>query len=67
MYNFIEYSDSYSKTSQSLWQYYRDDPALTAAATIDGFPGNSVSFKFKEKITGQTGNDGTKDVEIDFH
>ena len=25
MYNLIEYSDSYSKTSGSLWQYYRDD------------------------------------------
>ena len=24
MYNFIEYSDSYSKTSGSLWWYYRD-------------------------------------------
>ena len=26
MYNFIEYSDNYSKTSGSLWQYYKDDP-----------------------------------------
>ena len=25
MYNLIEYSDNYSKTSGSLWQYYRDD------------------------------------------
>ena len=25
MYNLIEYSDNYSKTSESLWQYYRDD------------------------------------------
>ena len=25
MYNLIEYSDDYSKTSGSLWQYYRDD------------------------------------------
>ena len=24
MYNLIEYSDAYSKTSRSLWQYYRD-------------------------------------------
>ena len=27
MYNLIEYSDIYSKTSGSLWQYYRDEPA----------------------------------------
>ena len=26
MYNLIEYSDNYSKTSGSLWQYYNDDP-----------------------------------------
>ena len=26
MYNFIEYSDNYSKTSESLWQYYKDEP-----------------------------------------
>ena len=28
MYNIIEYGDIYSKTSGSLWQYYRDEPAL---------------------------------------
>ena len=26
MYSLIEYKDNYSKTSGSLWQYYRDDP-----------------------------------------
>ena len=26
MYDLIEYSDNYSKTSGSLWQYYKDDP-----------------------------------------
>ena len=26
MYNFIEYSDNYSKPSESLWQYYKDEP-----------------------------------------
>ena len=34
IYNLIEYSDNYSKTSESLWQYYRDEPALTDAGTI---------------------------------
>ena len=29
MYNLIEYSDNYSKTSGSLWQYYKDDMVLT--------------------------------------
>ena len=26
MYNLIEYSDNYAKTSGSLWQYFRDEP-----------------------------------------
>ena len=26
IYNLIEYSDNYSKTSGSLWQYYKGDP-----------------------------------------
>ena len=28
MYNLIEYSDNYSETSRSLWQYYKDDPMI---------------------------------------
>ena len=31
MYNLIEYSDDYSKTSGSLWQYFRYEPLLTNA------------------------------------
>ena len=30
----------------------------------DNFPGNSISFKFQQKITGSTQNNGTKKVEI---
>ena len=51
MYNLIEYSDAYSKTSGSLWQYYRDEPALNANGRIIDFPANnsnSASFKFKQ-------------------
>ena len=53
------------KTYGSLWKYYGDERALNAADDIIDFPdsNNSVSFKFKQKITGQSGNDGTKDVE----
>ena len=57
MYNLIEYSDNYSKTSGSLWQYYKNEPNDNLA--------NSESFKSKVKITGNTPADGnTKDVEI---
>ena len=58
--NLIEYSDAYSKTSGRLCQYYWDKPALDFPANNN----NSASFKFKQEITGQTGNSGTKYVEI---
>ena len=66
MYNLIEYSDNYAKTTGSLWQYCKDIPALVANNEITNFTGDNLtdSFKFKAKITGETGNNGTKDVEI---
>ena len=57
MYNLIEYSDNYSKTSGSLWQYYKDDGNDNTT--------QSESFRYKIKITVKTlaaGN--TKNVEI---
>ena len=67
MYNLIEYSNSYLKTSGSSWEYYRDEPDLNKAGGIIKFPvddNNSVLFKFKEEITSQTGDDSTRDVEV---
>ena len=57
MYNLIEHSNNYSKTSGSLWQYYKDVPENNLA--------NSESFKYKIKITGNTPAEAnTEDVEI---
>ena len=67
MSNLIEYSDTYSKTYWSVLQYYRDEAALDNDGSIIDFPddnNNSASLKFKQKITGQTGIGGTKDVEV---
>ena len=50
MYNLIEYNDNYSKTSGSLWQYYKDEPNDNLT--------DSESFKCKIKITGKTPADG---------
>ena len=62
MHNLIEYSDNYSKTSGSLWQSYRDEPVLKNDV-ITVFFGNSASFEFKQKIIGEVGDDGRKDVK----
>ena len=67
MYNLIEYSDNYSKTTGSLWQHCKDIPARSNNNNaIIIFTDNNLtdSFNFKVKFTGQTGNNGTKDVEI---
>ena len=66
MYNLIEYSANYTKTSGSLWQYCKDIPPRNNNNEIINFLGNNNtdSFNFKAKITSQTGNNGTKDVEI---
>ena len=66
MYNLIEYGDNYAKTTGSLWQYCKDIPDLNANAEITEFTAGNLtdSFNFKAKITGQTGDNGTKNVEI---
>ena len=66
MCNLIEYSDNYSKKSGSLWQCCKDIPAVNNNNAIIDFSDNNLtdSFNFKLKMTGQTGNDGTKNVEI---
>ena len=55
-YKLIKYSDAYLKTSESLWQYYRDELALDNNGNIIGFSANSnnsISFKLKQQMTGQ--------------
>ena len=59
MYNLIEYSDNYLKTSGSLWQYYRDKPFINDGGVID-VPDDPDSASFKYN----TGNDGKKIVQI---
>ena len=52
IYNLIEYSDNYSKTSGSLWQYCRDEPVLTDAGAITNFSvvDNSAPFRHKKML-----------------
>ena len=57
MYNLTEYSDNYSDTSGSLWQFKRDEITNNADVTNDN---NAPSFKYKASIIGNTENNGTK-------
>ena len=56
MYNLIEYSDNYSDTSGSLWQFKRDEITNNADVSND----NAPSFKYKANLIGNTETDGTK-------
>ena len=57
MYNLIEYSDNYSDTSGSLWQFKRDEIINNADVTNDN---NAPSFKYKANLIGNTEDNGTK-------
>ena len=61
MYNLIEYSYNYLKTTGSLWKYCRDEPFININSYYWCFWWSfSASFKYKHIITGQAGNNGTK-------
>ena len=58
MYNLVEYSKNHKKTTDSLWNYYRDEqsnPLLT----------DSESFKYNTSITGNTYNVGDDEAGDD--
>ena len=57
MYNLIEYSNDYLKTSESLWSFYRDETGEADNA--------AKTFKSKVNIIRKTpDNDNAKDVKI---
>ena len=71
MYNLIEYSKKYTKTTGSLWNYYRDEPNSGLGGgdnDINYSIKGSKSFDYKTSITGKLeDNNRTKDVEIAVH
>ena len=66
MYDLVEYSKNYSKKIGSLWQFCWDEPAVSNGDIAEFNANNATTdlFKLKEKRTGQTGNNGTKNIEI---
>ena len=60
MYNLLEYSKNYRKTTGSLWNYYRDEPSNPLSS-------DSESIKYKVSITGNTYNLGAGEDGYDAH
>ena len=56
MYSLTEYSDNYSYTSGSLWNFTRDEIEGDIDLTVD----NAPSFKYKANLIGNTENNGIK-------
>ena len=63
MYNLIEYSDNYSKTSATVWQFWKEIPSADDNGDIADFNRANAtdSLNFKAKITGQTAADNNND------
>ena len=53
MYNLIEYSDNYAKTTGSLWQYCKDIPALNANDETTEFTGAILLIHLTSKQKSQ--------------
>ena len=55
MYHLIEYSDTYSDTSGSLWQFKRDEVTYNNAdfGIDDNGKHNPQSFKYKAALAGK--------------
>ena len=62
MYNLIEYTKNYRKTTGSLWNYYRNE--LAVDTNDNNIPNknviNSESFKYKISVTESAYNVDTK-------
>ena len=68
MYNLLEYSKNYRKTTGSFWNYYRDKPNSGLGGdnnNVNYSIKDSKSFDYKTSITGKLeGNNTEKEVEI---
>ena len=62
MYNLIEYSDNYSDSSGSLYQFKKDESAMNNAGNpLNVALNNSSSFKYKASLLGKATDDDGDD------
>ena len=72
LYNLIEYSNNYSITSQSLWNYYRDEANSGtggADSDIDYSINDLKSFDYKTNMTVklEDGDNSKKMLKLLYH
>ena len=66
MYNLLECSKNYSKTTGSLWNYYRDEPNSGAVGNINYSIRGSKSFGYKSSITGKLEGNNTEKEKVEI-
>ena len=55
MYSLIEYSDNFSDTLGSFWQFERDESPVTNAGNTDNVSTNNpTSFRYKSSVIGES-------------
>ena len=68
MYNLLEYSKNYLKTTGSFWNYYRYEPNNDAVGNINFSIIDSKFFDYKISITGKLeGNSAEKKLKLLCH
>ena len=64
MYNLIDYSKNYQKTTVSLWNYYRDEPSSGVVGNINYSIRNSKSFDYKTGVNYKLESNNTELEDI---
>ena len=66
MYNLIEYSKNYRKTTGSLSNYYRGEPNSGAVGNINYSIKDSKSLNYKTSITGKLEGNNVENMMLKF-
>ena len=66
MYNLLEHSKNYRKTTGSLWNYYRDEPSSGTAGNINYSIKNSKCFNYQASIPGKLEDSNLKKGNVEI-
>ena len=64
LYNLVQYSKNYTRTTGSLWNYYRDEPNSGAEGNVNYSIKGSKSFGYKTSITEKLESNNTEKENI---